>query len=116
MIRILLSTCILGACAATVLVAPAAQADPSNSPQAETLSVVCDGTPVTVTVVGNGDFTPALMEDGRGVFIPYQFEFTSAGETQTLTKKAPLPADYTTCTATIDDFTLVVKGVVRPTG
>ena len=116
MIRVLLSTCALGACAASVLVAPAAQADQSNSPQAETVSAVCDGTPVTATVVGNGDFTPAFMEGGKGVFIPYQFEFTSAQGTQTLVKKAPLPSDYTTCTAVIDDFTLVVKGVVRPQG
>lgn len=69
-----------------------AAADPSGSPNAETLTVTCDNDlgVLEVIVNGNGDLSPGHLTTSTELGIPYQFHFTG---TFTPTGGAPEPID-----------------------
>jgi hypothetical protein len=91
---------------AAVAIVPVAAADPTNAKSSTEIHAVCGGTPVTVVVNGNGEFTPAHVVGSRSVFIPTAFNitftFTPTGgapmsELDTSAKAAPI-RDTITCT------------------
>ena len=81
-----------------------ASAAPVNSPRAELLTITCDhglGTFTVVPAPGNGEWTPGHLVGQRKVLVPYRFTFTFSDgtitETESTSKKAPLPAKSVTC-------------------
>lgn len=80
---------------------PAAAAPPAGE---GTLSLTCPGlgTVDVVTPPGQGAFTPAFIAATHQLFIPYEVSGTVVSGEGTFTfddvKKAPVPADATTCT------------------
>jgi predicted secreted Zn-dependent protease len=91
---------------AAAFMVPAAAADPSNAKNATQITAVCGGSPITVVVNGNGEFSPAHDLGSTSVFIPTAFDltftFTPTGgspmpETDTSAKAAPIKGTIT-CT------------------
>jgi hypothetical protein len=91
---------------AAAAAAPMAAADPTNAKNSAQITAVCGGSPVTVVVNGNGEFTPAHDVDSTSVFIPTAFHitftFTPTGgspmsDLDTSAKAAPIKGTIT-CT------------------
>jgi hypothetical protein len=108
-----------------VLAAPAVAA-PVNSPRSEQFTLSCPGGDVAIVPApGNGIFTPGFIVGTHKLLIPYRFTLTATGGGQIFTKvnakKAPVPANASTCTSTstfTEDgvtytSTFAVTGVVR---
>ena len=103
----------LSVCAAAVMAAPAAAA-PVKSPRSdEPFEFRCPGGIVAVVPApGKGHWTPGFIVGTHRVAVPYRFTFAMrAGDeivTETVSKKARIPAGAITCIAT---QTFVVDGV-----
>jgi len=95
----------VGVALAAALVAPFAGADPTNAKNSGLIRAVCGGQTITVSVNGNGEFTPAHNTANTSVFIPTAFNLTftftppggpSQSETDTSAKAGPITGT-TTC-------------------
>jgi hypothetical protein len=84
---------------AAAAVAPVAGADPTHAKTSTVITADCGGQAVTVSVNGNGEFSPAHDVDSTSVFVPTAFDltftFTPTGgapesETDTSSKAAPI--------------------------
>jgi hypothetical protein len=105
MLRRLLVAAAVAAVVAVVLV-PLAGAAPTNAKNSTLITASCGGRPVTVVVIGNGEFSPAHDTSSTSVFIPTAFDttftFTPSGggspdvEHDTSAKAAPI-ANTVTC-------------------
>ena len=88
------------AAALAVVLVPFAGADPTNAKNAELFTAVCGGQTLTVSVNGNGEFTPAHDVNSTRVFVPTAFNITftftpsdgspAESETDTSAKKGPV--------------------------
>ena len=108
--------------------AQAASADPVNAKKSQVFVANCGGSPnFTVSVNGNGAFTPAHVIGSTAVFIPTAFNltatFTPTGgspQSEAITEtKAHQPANAVTCnlpagpnTVTGPDGTFTISGTV----
>ena len=78
-----------------------AQAAPVKSPVTAPLKLTCPQPLGKVTIVpppGMGEWVPGLFVGTHKVLVPYRFIYTFDGVTETVTKKAPMPAGSMTCT------------------
>jgi len=107
--------------------AQASFADPTNAKNSLTLTAICGGQQVSVSVNGNGEFTPGHVIGDTSVFVPTAFDvtfsFTPTGgatqsETDTSAKKNQAK-DTITCaiplalnTFTSPEGTFTVSGTV----
>jgi hypothetical protein len=104
-----------------------AGADPINAPNGELVPLVCDSGigSITVSVNGNGDFTPGHDTTSTQVGVPYAFRFETSftptgGDTVTevevITKHAPKNGRLATCTFQLeeqsDEGLFVIDGTV----
>jgi hypothetical protein len=118
-----LATAIVTTAAVAAVGAPAFAA-PVNAPNTESFPVNCPalgGSVVILVPPGNGNFSPGFIVGTHQVVVPYKFVFTlSSGgtvlHTETIAKKAPLPAGAFVCTfsgsETQDGVTTTFSGVV----
>jgi len=103
---------LFGVVATTLSLAGAetAGADPTNSPNSETIPLTCDSGlgAIEVSTNGSGRWTPGLVTTNNQVGIPYYFRFVGSftptvGETEYFddeqVKKAPRSGRLATCTA-----------------
>jgi hypothetical protein len=90
---------------AAAAISPVAGADPTQAKRSTLITADCGGQAVTVSVNGNGEFSPAHDVDSTSVFVPTAFDltftFTPTGgspesETDTSSKAAPI-ANTVTC-------------------
>jgi hypothetical protein len=90
---------------AAAAISPVAGADPTQAKNSTLITADCAGQAITVSVNGNGEFTPAHDVTSTSVFVPTAFDltftFTPAGgspepETDTSSKAAPIE-DTVTC-------------------
>jgi hypothetical protein len=89
-----------------------ASATPGNGTTALTLSVSCDGQPLTFIVEGSrGVFATAYVVETGQLFVPTLFTFNG---TVTASHPSPVPANEVTCTATIGGGTFSVTGYFVP--
>lgn len=118
---LLVAACVV--CLATVL-APVAGADPSNAKSSALVTAVCGGETITVSVNGNGEFTPAHDVASSAVFIPTAFNltftFTPTGgdpesELDTSAKAAPIK-DTVTCTIPLQTLFSAPEGTATIEG
>lgn len=115
------------------VLAQTASADPLNAKKSDVFTAICGGTQLTVSVNGNGEFTPAHVIGSTSMFIPSAFDltfsFTPTGgvtesETDTSAKThqprnavtCELPAELNTFTSPEGTFTLsgTVTGFFTP--
>jgi hypothetical protein len=84
---------------AAAAISPVAGADPTQAKNSTLITADCGGHAVTVSVNGNGEFSPAHDVDSTSVFVPTAFDltftFTPTGgspesETDTSSKAAPI--------------------------
>jgi hypothetical protein len=107
--------------------AQGASAAPANAKNSMVVHATCQGTPLTVVVNGNGEWTPAHVVGSTSVFIPTAFDLTfsftptgGAPESETDTSvKAHQPTNAVTCdipapenTFTSPDGTFTISGTV----
>ena len=98
--------------AAILVLAPsAAAADSANGAKAITLSVSCNGQPLTFLVQGPGIFATAKVLETGSTFVPTSF---TLNETILQAKPAPVLPGQVTCTTTEPDGALVVTGFFVP--
>jgi len=109
---------------AAAAAAPMAAADPTNAKNATQITAMCGGSPITVVVNGNGEFTPAHDLHSTSVFIPTAFDitftFTPTGgspmsETDMSAKAAPIAAT-TTCTIPLQTIFSGPEGIATIEG
>jgi len=90
---------------AAAAISPVAGADPTRAKSSTLITADCGGQAITVSVNGNGEFTPAHDVNSTSVFVPTAFDltftFTPTGgspepETDTSSKPAPIE-NTTTC-------------------
>ena len=113
-----------------VAMAPA-HADPTNTPNAGSTSITCDGTTYTVVVVpAQGLWPPALVTTSNQVLIPVSYEFTNINlatgeiETASFRKESANRLPTTTCTfreiftegGVTFEFSGVVEVLIQPLG
>ncbi len=113
--KLLIRSAVLATSAAT-LVAVGASPSPAD-PKVEFIPLDCDGTAYTISVNGNGAFTPAHDTGSSGVFVPTRFgefhgtvtdsegtvldDFTEPPLDKGRSAKAP--RTWATCTYTVHD-------------
>ena len=92
------------ASALAVISTVGASAAPVSSPRAETFEIDCGtlGTFLIAPPPGNGEWTPGLFVGNHKVLVPYRFTYTfqvgdEAPMSETISKKAPMPARSVTC-------------------
>ena len=110
--------------AAVAIAAPSAGADPTGAKNSTLITAVCGGQTVTVSVNGNGEFTPAHDVGSSSVFVPIAFDvtftFTPTGgapeaETDTSAKAAPI-SDTVTCDIPLQTLFAGPEGVATIEG
>jgi uncharacterized lipoprotein NlpE involved in copper resistance len=109
---------------AVAIASPVAGADPTHAKNSTLITADCGGQMVTVSVNGNGEFTPAHDVASSSVFVPtafvLTFTFTPTGgapepETDTSSKAAPI-ADTVTCDIPLQTLFAGPEGVATIEG
>ena len=95
------------AAALTCVTTSGASAAPDKSPRAETFAITCaHGTFLLAPPPGNGEWTPGLFVGTHQVLVPYRFTYVFDDgtniETETVTKKAPMPKNSVTCSFSVE--------------